>query len=66
MVLGLVVGKAVGIFSTWFARFTKASLNPDLVWPDVFASPPRRHRLHRLALLIGELAFADDPALMDG
>lgn len=39
VVLGLVVGKAVGIFGgTWLtARFTKAELNKDLAWADVFA-----------------------------
>lgn len=39
VVLGLVVGKALGIFGgTWCAaRFTRAELNPDLKWPDVFA-----------------------------
>ncbi|MFI1811305.1 Na+/H+ antiporter NhaA [Streptomyces sp. NPDC020422] len=67
VVLGLVVGKAVGIFGgTWFAaRFTKASLNPDLVWPDVFAVASLAGIGFTVSLLIGELAFADDPALMD-
>lgn len=39
VVLGLVVGKALGIFGgTWLAaRFTRAELNPDLAWADVFA-----------------------------
>lgn len=67
VVLGLVVGKAVGIFGgTWLAaRFTKASLNPDLAWPDVFAVASLAGIGFTVSLLIGELAFADDPALME-
>lgn len=39
VVLGLVVGKTVGIFGgTWLVtRFTRAELNKDLAWADVFA-----------------------------
>lgn len=39
VMLGLVVGKTLGIFGgTWLAaRFTRAELNDDLAWPDVFA-----------------------------
>ncbi|WP_254705462.1 Na+/H+ antiporter NhaA [Streptomyces vilmorinianum] len=67
VVLGLVVGKAVGIFGgTWLAaRFTKAELNEDLAWPDVFAVATLAGIGFTVSLLIGELAFADDPALMD-
>ncbi|WP_265865243.1 Na+/H+ antiporter NhaA [Streptomyces sp. SKN60] len=65
VVLGLVVGKAVGIFGgTWLtARFTRASLNPDLAWPDVFAVATLAGIGFTVSLLIGELAFEDDPAL---
>ncbi|MEU9118512.1 Na+/H+ antiporter NhaA [Streptomyces sp. NPDC048506] len=65
VVLGLVVGKAVGIFGgTWCtARFTKAELNPDLKWPDVFALASLAGIGFTVSLLIGELAFADDAAL---
>lgn len=52
VVLGLVAGKTIGIFGgTWLAtRFTKAELNKDLAWADVFAvASLMRHRLHRLA-----------------
>ncbi|WP_370413542.1 Na+/H+ antiporter NhaA [Streptomyces fradiae] len=65
VVLGLVVGKAVGIFGgTWLtARFTKAELNPDLAWPDVFAVATLSGIGFTVSLLIGELAFEDDPAL---
>ncbi|MFD0306952.1 Na+/H+ antiporter NhaA [Streptomyces sp. NPDC127119] len=68
VVLGLVVGKAVGIFGgTWLtARFTSASLSEDLAWPDVFAVASLAGIGFTVSLLIGELAFADDPALSDG
>lgn len=67
VVLGLVVGKAVGIFGgTWLAaRFTRASLNPDLAWPDVFAVASLAGIGFTVSLLIGELAFAGDPVLTD-
>ncbi|MFJ4337050.1 Na+/H+ antiporter NhaA [Streptomyces sp. NPDC088915] len=65
VVLGLVVGKAVGIFGgTWLtARFTRAELNPELNWPDVFALATLAGIGFTVSLLIGELAFAGDPAL---
>ncbi|MFE7804041.1 Na+/H+ antiporter NhaA [Streptomyces sp. NPDC057430] len=65
VVLGLVVGKAVGIFGgTWLAaRFTKASLNPDLAWPDVFAVATLAGIGFTVSLLIGELAFEGDAVL---
>ncbi|MHA5050303.1 Na+/H+ antiporter NhaA [Streptomyces sp. SD15] len=67
VVLGLVVGKAVGIFGgTWLtARFTKASLSDDLVWPDVFAVASLAGIGFTVSLLIDELAFKNDPALTD-
>ena len=67
VVLGLVVGKAVGIFGgTWLAaRFTKAELNPELTWPDVFAVASLAGIGFTVSLLIGELAFAGDSVLTD-
>ncbi|MEU5687789.1 Na+/H+ antiporter NhaA [Streptomyces venezuelae] len=67
VVLGLVVGKAVGIFGgTWLAaRFTKAELNDDLAWPDVFAVASLAGIGFTVSLLIGELAFTEDPLLTD-
>jgi Na+:H+ antiporter, NhaA family len=67
VVLGLVVGKAVGIFGgTWLAaRFTRAELNDELAWPDVFAVAALAGIGFTVSLLIGELAFADDPGLTD-
>ncbi|UQX01751.1 Na+/H+ antiporter NhaA [Streptomyces sp. RerS4] len=67
VVLGLVVGKAVGIFGgTWLAaRFTKAELNEDLAWPDVLAVASLAGIGFTVSLLIGELAFAGDAVLTD-
>ncbi|MFE1145859.1 Na+/H+ antiporter NhaA [Streptomyces albidoflavus] len=67
VVLGLVVGKALGIFGgTWLtARFTRASLSDDLAWPDIFAVASLAGIGFTVSLLIGELAFSDDPALAD-
>lgn len=67
VVLGLVIGKAVGIFGgTWLAaRFTKAELNDDLAWPDVFAVASLAGIGFTVSLLIGELAFTADPLLTD-
>ncbi|MFF9625472.1 Na+/H+ antiporter NhaA [Streptomyces griseosporeus] len=67
VVLGLVVGKAVGIFGgTWLtARFTRASLSEDLAWADVFAVASLAGIGFTVSLLIGELAFEGD-ALLTG
>jgi NhaA family Na+:H+ antiporter len=61
VVLGLVIGKTVGIFAgTWLAaRFTRARLNPVLAWSDVFALAVLAGIGFTVALLIGELAFPD-------
>ncbi|MFF9408920.1 Na+/H+ antiporter NhaA [Streptomyces anandii] len=67
IVLGLVVGKAAGIFGgTWLtARFTRASLSDDLAWADVFALATLAGIGFTVSLLIGELAFQGDAALTD-
>ncbi|MFJ3200063.1 Na+/H+ antiporter NhaA [Streptomyces sp. NPDC086989] len=67
VLLGLVIGKAVGIFGgTWLAaRFTRAELNEDLAWPDVLAVASLAGIGFTVSLLIGELAFAGDPVLTD-
>lgn len=61
VVLGLVVGKTLGIFAGTYlaARFTRAHLNPDLAWADVFALAVLAGIGFTVALLIGELAFPD-------
>ena len=67
VVLGLVVGKTIGIFGgTWLtARFTRASLSDDLAWPDVFAVASLSGIGFTVSLLIGELAFEGDRVLTD-
>ncbi|MFE6408454.1 Na+/H+ antiporter NhaA [Streptomyces sp. NPDC057837] len=67
VVLGLVVGKALGIFGgTWLAaRFTRASLSDDLAWPDVFAVASLAGIGFTVSLLIGELAFEGDQAMTE-
>lgn len=67
VVLGLVVGKVLGIFGgTWLtARFTRASLSDDLEWADVFAVATLAGIGFTVSLLIGELAFDGDAALTD-
>lgn len=67
VILGLVVGKAVGIFGgAWLtARFTRAELNEDLVWPDMFAVAVLGGIGFTVSLLIGSLAFTDDLALAE-
>ena len=59
VVVGLVLGKTVGIFVGTYlaARFTRARLNPDLAWADVFALAALAGIGFTVALLIGELAF---------
>ncbi|MER6978017.1 Na+/H+ antiporter NhaA [Streptomyces carpinensis] len=67
VVLGLVVGKALGIFGgTWLTvRFTRASLSEDLAWADVFALASLAGIGFTVSLLIGELAFTGDAVLTD-
>ncbi|MFI6962286.1 Na+/H+ antiporter NhaA [Streptomyces sp. NPDC050255] len=67
VVLGLVVGKTIGIFGgTWLAtRFTKAELNKDLAWADVFAVAALAGIGFTVSLLIGELAFAGDDDMIN-
>lgn len=67
VVLGLVVGKALGIFGgTWLtARFTRASLSEELEWADVFAVATLAGIGFTVSLLIGELAFDGDAVLTD-
>ncbi|MFH9012562.1 Na+/H+ antiporter NhaA [Streptomyces sp. NPDC017943] len=65
VVLGLVVGKTLGIFGgTWLtARFTRASLSDELAWADVFAVSSLAGIGFTVSLLIGELAFEGDEAM---
>ena len=67
VLLGLVVGKAVGVFGGAFltARFTRASLAPDLRWSEVFAVAVLGGVGFTVALLISDLAFAGQSELQD-
>ncbi len=60
IVLGLVVGKAVGVLAgTWLvARFTRASLDESLTWGDIVGVSFLAGVGFTVSLLIGELAFA--------
>lgn len=59
VVIGLVVGKPLGIAAAAFlvARFTRASLDPDLAWWDVIGIGMLAGVGFTVSLLIGELAF---------
>ncbi|MEV4615750.1 Na+/H+ antiporter NhaA [Kitasatospora sp. NPDC049258] len=67
IVLGLLIGKTIGVFGgTWLAaRFTRASLNPQLKWADLFAVATLAGIGFTVSLLISELAFEGDAALTD-
>jgi NhaA family Na+:H+ antiporter len=59
IVVGLVAGKALGIFAATYvmARFTRASLDQNLRWIDVFGLAVLAGVGFTVSLLIGELAF---------
>lgn len=59
IMVALVVGKAIGVFGgTWvFARFTRAELDDDLEWSDVFGISLLAGIGFTVSLLIGELAY---------
>lgn len=65
IVLGLVVGKMLGIFGgTYLAsRFSRAELNSDLAWSDVLGVSLIAGIGFTVSLLIGKLAFPDHHAL---
>ncbi|WP_079127346.1 Na+/H+ antiporter NhaA [Streptomyces sp. TP-A0874] len=67
VLLGLVLGKTLGIFGgSWLtSRFTKASLNPELAWADIFAVAALAGIGFTVSLLISELAFPGRPELTD-
>ncbi len=67
VVAGLVVGKAIGIFAgTWaIARFTRAQLDEDLAWTDIFGLSLLAGVGFTVSLLVGELAFGAGSARDD-
>ncbi len=67
IVVGLVLGKAVGITGgTWLtARFTRAQLDESLAWSDVAGVAMLAGVGFTVSLLIGELAFDAGDARAD-
>ena len=67
VVLGLVVGKPVGVLAmAWFmARFTRATLSPGIAWRDIFAIGLLAGVGFTVALLITELGYKDNILLLD-
>jgi Na+:H+ antiporter, NhaA family len=59
IIAGLVIGKPLGILGTTYllARFTKANLDEELGWRDVFGVSVLGGIGFTVSLLIGELAF---------
>jgi NhaA family Na+:H+ antiporter len=64
VVAGLVIGKAVGILGSavLVARFTRAKLDDDLRWVDVFGLAMLGGIGFTVSLLIGDLAFGTGTA----
>jgi Na+:H+ antiporter, NhaA family len=60
VVAGLVLGKTVGILGSSYllARFTRAQLDDELSWADVFGVALLAGIGFTISLLIGDLAFA--------
>ncbi len=67
IIVGLVIGKPVGVFGlAWItARFTRASLSPDIAWRDIAAIGLLAGIGFTVALLITELAYETDVNLLD-
>ena len=63
IIAGLVLGKIVGITGgSWLTtKVTKAELNPDLKWIDIFGMSQLAGIGFTVSLLITELSFADSP-----
>ena len=59
VIAGLVIGKVVGVFGSTYlvARFTRARLDSDLSWRDVFGLAMLTGVGFTVSLLVGELAF---------
>ena len=64
--VGLLLGKPIGVIGgAWLmARFTRATLNPALRWADVVAVGILAGIGFTVSLLIAELAFEEDAALL--
>jgi len=62
VILGLVVGKVVGVLGTTFlvAKLTRAQLDDELEWIDLLGVALLAGIGFTVSLLIGELAFGAD------
>ncbi|HSK34301.1 MAG TPA: Na+/H+ antiporter NhaA [Propionicimonas sp.] len=67
IIAGLVAGKTLGIFGAAYlvARFTRARLDDDLSWVDVFGLAALAGIGFTVSLLIGELAYGSGSKLDD-
>ena len=67
VIAGLVLGKAVGIFGSTFlvSKFTRAELDDNLTWSDVFGLSLLGGIGFTVSLLIGELAFGSGSSADD-
>ncbi|WP_328989222.1 Na+/H+ antiporter NhaA [Kribbella sp. NBC_01245] len=67
IVAALVIGKIVGVLGgSWLTtKLTRAELNSDLAWRDVAAVSVLAGIGFTVALLIAQLAFADDQAQLE-
>ncbi|MFD2765000.1 Na+/H+ antiporter NhaA [Micromonospora eburnea] len=68
VVAGLVLGKSIGVFGSTFllARFTRAELDEDITWADMFGLSLLAGIGFTVSLLIGELAFGPGSPENDG
>ncbi|MFC7329820.1 Na+/H+ antiporter NhaA [Marinactinospora rubrisoli] len=66
VILGLVVGKVVGIFGgSWITtRVTRAELNPSLSWIDLAGMSMLAGIGFTVSLLVAELSFPDHPEML--
>ncbi|OYO24160.1 Na+/H+ antiporter NhaA [Enemella dayhoffiae] len=66
IVLGLVLGKPIGVFGGAYltARFTRATLAPDLRWLEVFSVSMLAGVGFTVAIFVSELAFVGDEHLV--
>jgi NhaA family Na+:H+ antiporter len=63
---GLIIGQPIGVTFGAFlvSRFTKGTLNPALSWWDVVVVGSLASIGFTVALLIAEVSFMDDPAIL--
>jgi NhaA family Na+:H+ antiporter len=67
IVVALVVGKTIGVFGSTYlvARFTRAELDDDLTWVDVFGLAVLSGIGFTVSLLIASLAFGEGSIEVD-